>query len=123
MGDPTKYIKKHYEDRNANPRPPANLKAGKSSVEVLNCPRPKLPTPPPPKAAPPPPAPIVAPPPPAAPAKVVMRPPKRASPVPETETVFSTPCQDVDNDNSKWSWLRSGDKSASKARFSLSIYW
>ena len=68
-----------------------------------------------------------------------MRKKRTPSPKPAPVTVFDTPRQDVDNDNSKWSWLRSskedpvtkvmfshfrsGDKSAGKARFSLSIYW
>ena len=118
-----------------------------NSVEVHDCPRPKLPTPPPPpspkvvmrkKKTPPPP-------PPAAP-RARCPAPVRAPvvPAPAPVTVFDPPPpQDVDNDNSKWSWLRSGshltsqsdrekwivflfrsgDKSAGKARFSLSIYW
>merc|ERR1712018_700722 len=59
--DPTKFVKKHYEDKNKKAsHPPANLKASMSSVDVLTCPRPKTPTPPPP----PPPKPQVKPQPP-----------------------------------------------------------
>merc|ERR1712032_262408 len=46
--------------------------------------------------------------------------PKLASP-PRLE-VFEGPV-DIDNDNSKWGWMRAEDKSASKARFRLSIFW
>ena len=104
-----------------------------SSVDVLTCPRPKTPTPPPPpkpqvKPQPPPPQPAPA---------VVMRKKKTLPPPPPLETVFEQ--KEVNGDNSKWSWLRynvqftillinylnsrSEDKSAGRARFSLSIYW
>jgi len=94
-----KYLKKHYDDKKSVDHPPADMLADASLVEALICPKPKTPTPPPP----PPPA-------------VVLRPKKEPAP-----TVFEP--SDVDNDNSKWSWMRSSDKSAGKARFSLSIYW
>jgi len=116
--DPTKFVKKHYEDKTKKAsHPPANLKASMSSVDVLTCPRPKTPTPPPPpkpqvKPQPPPPQPAPA---------VVMRKKKTLPPPPPLETVFEQ--KEVNGDNSKWSWLRSEDKSAGRARFSLSIYW
>lgn len=104
--DPNKYIKKHYEDKSKKKDyPPANDSATTHSVDVLTCPRPATP-PPPPKPAPPPP--------------VVMR--KKKTPPPAPVEEFEGP-RDVEGDNSKWSWMRSSDRSAGKARFSLSIYW
>ena len=128
--DPEKFIKKHYEDKSkAAWHPPANLKAETSWVETLSAPEKEKPVVivPPPAAAPPP---ATAPPP-----VVVLR-PKKPDPVPapkpivpELKPVVVIPCPtfagptNIDNDNSKWSWMRSEDKSAGKARFSLSIYW
>jgi len=94
--DPEKFLKKHYEDRNTTARPPADQTAQISILAILDCPKQKTPPP--------------------APTTVVLRKKK-----PEPPTVYDS-C-DVDNDNSKWSWMRSGDKSAGRARFSLSIYW
>jgi len=102
--DPTKFIKKHYEAK-TNDHPPADLQAKISENEIMTCPRDPTPPPPPRDPTPPPP--------------VVLR-KKKTPPPPPSVTVFD---QDVDNDNSKWNWLRSSDKSAGRARFSLSIYW
>merc|ERR1712227_329689 len=52
--DPTKYIKKHYEDKTKQVKhPPADLTAETTSVTVLTCPRPKTPTPTPTPPPPP----------------------------------------------------------------------
>merc|ERR1712243_78234 len=91
---------------------------------VLQCA--KEPTPPPvPKEATPPPVPKEATPPPVKlrPKKVMAPPPEKKEPLPEPKLeVFSGP-KDIDNDNSKWNWMRSSDESASTARFRLSIFW
>merc|ERR1719154_831787 len=102
--DPEKYLKKHYENKSGASHPPADLTAETSTLEILSCPKEK--TPPPPVVVPPPPA-------------VVLRPKKSEVKVPDS--VYES--TDVDNDNSKWDWMRAGDKSSSRARFSLSIYW
>eukprot|EP00092_Neocalanus_flemingeri_P008339 GFUD01008991.1.p1 GENE.GFUD01008991.1~~GFUD01008991.1.p1 ORF type:complete len:165 (+),score=41.65 GFUD01008991.1:122-616(+) len=98
--DPEKYIKKHYEDKNGEAHPLADLTAEISFTDSLTCPKEKTPPPPPPPA-------------------VVLRPKKPEVKIPES--VFES--TNVDNDNSKWDWMRADDKSAGKARFSLSIYW
>eukprot|EP00092_Neocalanus_flemingeri_P007180 GFUD01007758.1.p1 GENE.GFUD01007758.1~~GFUD01007758.1.p1 ORF type:complete len:200 (-),score=69.69 GFUD01007758.1:90-689(-) len=133
--DPEKYVKKHYEDKSKTPKyPPANLKADISAVETITAPAEEKPVivaaPPPPVAAPPPV------PPPATPSPaptVVLRPKKVVLPpqepvIPIIKPEIEIPCENfdpvnIDNDNSKWSWMRSSDQSAGRARFSLSIYW
>lgn len=97
--DPEKYIKKHYEDKNTEAHPAADLTAEILVTELLTCPKQKTPPPPPPE--------------------VVLLPKKPEVVIPAD--VFES--NDVDNDNSKWAWMRSGDKSAGRARASLSIYW
>ena len=112
--DPAKFLKKHYPDPKAAGAParPTETATVTEALTPLLCPEAPKPT----KAATPPPAVKLrhknkTPPPPT---------PKLASP-PRLE-VFEGP-QDIDNDNSKWGWMRSDDSSASKARFRLSIFW
>jgi len=94
--DPEKYIKKHYEDNCGDGHAPADLIAAASKLEILKCPKEKTPPP-----------------------VEILQPKKPEVKVPES--VYES--TDVDNDNSKWAWMRAGDKSSSRARFSLSIYW
>ena len=107
--DPAKYLKKHYPDPKAPKIPPAKETAvTREPIVPLECPEAAKPA----KLATPPPA-------------VKLRPkkepaPKLASP-PRLE-VFEGP-KDINNDNSKWGWMRAEDSSASKARFRLSIFW
>jgi len=124
--NPEKYIKKHYEDKTKATHPPANLKADISFYETLTAPEKEKPV----VVA----ATVAAPALVAAPAPVVLR-PKKQEPVKAPQPIIPVikeeipiPCPafepvNVDNDNSKWSWMRSEDKSAGRARFSLSIYW
>jgi len=125
--NPEKYVKKHYEDKTkASSHPPANLKADITSVETMTASaaeKKPVAVPTPVAAAP------------AAPsAPVILRPqkaevlPQPVVVVPKIKEEVVVPCPEfdpinVENDNSKWSWMRSGDKSAGRARFSLSIYW
>merc|ERR1712243_94368 len=115
--DPEKYLKKHYPDNSAEgAHPPATETAVFiEAPSVLQCA--KEPTPPPvPKEATPPPVKL-------RPKKVMAPPPEKKEPLPEPKLeVFSGP-KDIDNDNSKWNWMRSSDESASTARFRLSIFW
>jgi len=97
--DPEKFIKKHYEDKRNDAHPAADLTADVLITDILSCPKEKTPPPSPPK--------------------VVLRPKKPEVSVPQD--VFEP--NNVDNDNSKWAWMKSGDKSAGRARFSMSIYW
>jgi len=98
--DPEKYIKKHYDDKNTKDHPPADLEATIRIIETSTCPKEKTPKP---KTPTPPPA-------------VVLRTKQPRSPS------MTPPC-DIDNDNSKWDWMKSKDQSSAKARFSLSMYW
>jgi len=115
--DPSKYLKKHYPDPKAKKdHPPPTEKALISDpIESILCP--EAPKPVVKKEVTPPPPPVVK----LRPRKEPKPPaPKLASP-PRLE-VFEGP-QDINNDNSKWSWMRADDKSADKARFRLSIFW
>ena len=117
--DPSKYLKKHYPDpKQAKTHPPPTEKAQVSDpIEPILCP--EAPKPVVKKAAtpPPPPAPVVK----LRPKKDPEPPAPRLKSPPRLE-VFEGPV-DIDNDNSKWGWMRAEDKSASKARFRLSIFW
>jgi hypothetical protein len=126
--DPSKYLKKHYPDpKAAKEHPPATEKASVCEPPApLTCPEAAAPAPrpaTPPRPVAPPVARPAAPPPP-----VKLRPKKEPqAPVPRLKSpprieVFEGP-KDIDNDNSKWGWMRSEDSSASKARFRLSIFW
>ena len=66
---------------------------------------------------PPPPAPVVK-----LRPKKEPEPPKPKLKSPPRLEVFEGPV-DINNDNSKWGWMRAEDKSADKARFRLSIFW
>merc|ERR1719331_2826347 len=100
--DPSKYLKKHYPDsKQAKTHPPPTEKATISDpIAPILCPE--------------------------APKPVVVKkepdPPKPKLASPPRLEVFEGPV-DIDNDNSKWGWMRAEDKSASKARFRLSIFW
>ena len=110
--DPSKYLKKHYPDpKQAKDHPPPTEMATISDpVEPILCPVVK-------KEATPPPAPVVK-----LRPKKEPEPPKPKLKSPPRLEVFEGPV-DIDNDNSKWGWMRAEDKSASKARFRLSIFW
>merc|ERR1712179_568502 len=102
--DPAKYLKKYYPDPKAGgSHPPATETAVITEApSLLQCPEAvkKAATPPPP---------------------VKLRPKKDPLPAPKLE-VFEGP-KDIDNDNSKWGWMRAKDESASTTRFRLSIFW
>ena len=130
--NPEKYVKKHYEDKNKTSKhPPANLKAEISAVETMSAPAEEKPVIVVPVPASPPPAPS-----PPLPPVLVLR-PKKTQAIPKPESViprikpeipipspqFDAININIENDNSKWSWMRSADQSAGRARFSLSIYW
>ena len=118
--DPSKYLKKHYPDpKQAKEHPPPTEKATISDpVAPILCPE-EAPKPVVVKkeaTPPPPPAPVVK-----LRPKKEPEPPKAKLASPPRLEVFEGPV-DIDNDNSKWGWMRAEDKSASKARFRLSIY-
>merc|ERR1712126_93252 len=110
--DPCKYLKKHYPDPKAvkDPPPPTETATIHDPVAPILCPEApvvkKEPTPPVVKLRP----------------KKEPEPPKPKLKSPPRLEVFEGPV-DIDNDNSKWGWMRAEDKSASKARFRLSIFW
>merc|ERR1711981_713149 len=115
--DPSKYLKKHYPDpKQAKDHPPPTEKATISDpVAPILCP--EAPKPVVKKEATPPPAPVVK-----LRPKKEPEPPKPKLKSPPRLEVFEGPV-DIDDDNSKWGWMRAEDKSASKARFRLSIFW
>ena len=119
--NPEKFLKKHYEDKSKLPwHPPANLKAEISSIEALTAPKAEKP--------------VVVPPVKAAVPEVILR-PKKEEPIKSPELIVEEPQPEVmipapsfdpmnkERDPSKWDWAKSKDKSAGRARFSLSIYW
>jgi len=120
--NPEKFLKKHYEDKSKLPwHPPANLKAEITpSIEALTAPKEEKPVVVAPVKAPVP--------------EVILR-PKKEEPVKAPEPLVEEPKQEViipspsfdpinkERDPSKWDWAKSKDKSAGRARFSLSIYW
>merc|ERR1712126_460139 len=110
--DPSKYLKKHYPDPKAakDHPPPTETATIRDPVAPILCPEApvvkKEATPPIVKLRP----------------KKEPEPPKPRLKSPPRLEVFEGPV-DIDNDNSKWGWMRSADKSADKARFRLSIFW
>merc|ERR1739844_672492 len=103
--DPSKYLKKHYPDpKAAKTHPPPTEKATiRDPLAPILCPEAPKPV-------------------------VKLRPKKEPEPPkpklksPPRLEVFEGPV-DINNDNSKWGWMRAEDKSADKARFRLSIFW
>ena len=96
--EPGKYLKPHKENK-------TNLfKVFVSTVELLTCPEEKLS-----KHVPLPPVEVMT--------------PKLPDNAQQLSGLRDSRLENVENNNSKWNWMKSGDKSAGRAKHRLSMFW